>query len=81
MQLRLEVRDGGLPRKAGLPYLSSYVSLRVVVDRNAGDPIFIPSVYTAVINEHKPTGEDLTIITLTDPDGDVRSFLFAWIAF
>jgi hypothetical protein len=54
-----------------LPFRSAYGFLQVNVNRNAGAPTFVPSVYnpTQVI-EHVPAGTVLEFITLTDPDGD-----------
>lgn len=71
LQLFIEARDGGLPRKTGRPYRSSTHSMLVNINRNAGAPTFDPSSYTLSQKlEHFPTGEDLAIIELRDPDGD-----------
>lgn len=77
-QLFVEVRDGSSTSYVnGRPYLSSFGTLNVVVQRNAGPPVFVPAQYQAGVNEDFPTGTDLTIITLVDPDGDVSvAFVF-----
>ena len=71
----MEIRDGGAPRKPGRPWRSSTKLLRVTVNRNAGAPTFDPAFYPVQINEDGKTGEDLAIITLRDPDGDVRRLI------
>lgn len=45
------------------------------MNRNAGPPTFNPETYPVAINEDYPTGENLAIITLRDPDGDVCNAL------
>lgn len=65
------MRDSGRTYISGRPYLSAFKTIKVIVNRNAGAPVFIPDIYNPTqIIEHFPTSEDIQRITLTDPDGD-----------